>query len=279
MSANRAEEVRLIKRANVDGIALEYEAEGSGDPVVFIHGGLFESFGPMAADPALDGFRLIRYCRRGYAGSKGDAAVPIARQAADCLALIRFLDAAPAHVVAHSSGGVIALQLALDAPEAVRSLTLLEPALLSVPSGGRFFEKLAPAVGIYQAGDKAGAVDTFMRGVCGDQYRAAMEMALPGTIEQAIADSDSFFGGEFPAVGEWTFDQTDAARIRQPVLSVLGANSDTAVGLPVYEEINERVLEWFPNAKPFVLPRAAHLLHVENPHDMAEGLAAYLASA
>ena len=267
-----------MQRANVDGITLEYDERGSGEPVVFIHGALFESFGPMAADPALNDFRLIRYCRRGYAGSKADAAVPIARHAADCLALIRSLDAAPAHVVGHSSGGVIALQLALDAPEAVRSLTLLEPALLSVPSGGQLFEKLGPAVGIYQAGDKAGAVDSFMKGVCGDGYRAAMERTLPGTIEQAIADSPSFFGGEFPAVGAWAFDQEDAARIRQPILSVLGANSDAAIGLPTLSEIHARVLDWFPNAKPFVLPQATHLLQVENPHDMAGGLAAFLAS-
>ena len=35
-----------------------------------------------------------------------------------------------AHVVGHSLGGVIALQLALDAPQAVRTLALMEPALM-----------------------------------------------------------------------------------------------------------------------------------------------------
>jgi pimeloyl-ACP methyl ester carboxylesterase len=58
----------------------------------------------------------------------------------------------------------------------------------------------------------------------------------------------------------------------------MGANTDAAIGLPTYSEIHARVLEWFPNAKPFVLPKAAHLLQVENPHDMAEGLAAFLES-
>ena len=60
------------------------------------------------------------------------------------------------------------------------------------------------------------------------------------------------------------------------MLSVVGAETGAAIGLPVYTEIHERVLEWFPNAKPFVLPQAAHLLQVENPHDMAEALAAFL---
>jgi pimeloyl-ACP methyl ester carboxylesterase len=60
----------------------------------------------------------------------------IAQQAADCRALLRGLGNDRAHVVGHSSGGVIALQLALAAPEVVHSLVLLEPALMEVPSGG-----------------------------------------------------------------------------------------------------------------------------------------------
>ena len=97
-------------------------------------------------------------------------------------------------------------------------------------------------------------------------------------MEQAAADADAFFTGEFPAIADWTFTKADAIRITQPVLSVLGANTDASIGLPVYTEIHQRVLEWFPNAKPFILPRAAHLLQVENPRDMAEGLATFLAN-
>jgi pimeloyl-ACP methyl ester carboxylesterase len=43
--------------------------------------------------------------------------------------LLRELAIERAHIVGHSSGGLIALQLALDHPELVRSLALLEPAL------------------------------------------------------------------------------------------------------------------------------------------------------
>ena len=71
----------------------------------------------------------------------------------------------------------------------------------------------------------------------------------------------------------------DAAHITQPVLAVLGADSEAATGWPAFGEGHRLLLEWFPQAKPFVLPRAAHLLQVENPHDMAEGLAAFLATA
>ena len=266
-----------MQRADVDGITLEYEAQGSGDPVVFIHGALFESFGPMAEHPAVkDRFRLIRYNRRGYAGSTGDAAVSIAKQAADCAELLSTLGAKPAHIVGHSGGAIIALQLALDSPEAVRSLTLLEPPLPAVPSRDQLFEKIGQTVQMFEAGDRAGAFDTFMKAVCGERYRSAMEKALPGTIEQAITDAATFFNGEFQAAGEWAFSPEDAAHIKQPVLAVVGAESG-AVWLG-WDEGHKLLLEWLPQPKPFVLPRAAHLLQVENPHDMAVALADFLAS-
>jgi pimeloyl-ACP methyl ester carboxylesterase len=269
-----------MNRAQVDGITLEYEEQGSGDPVVFIHGALMvDTYRPLMAEPALKGYRFIGYQRRGYRGSSGhDGLLPVSGHAADCLGLLRKLNAEPAHVVGHSSGAAIALQLTLDTPEAVRSLVLLEPALLDVPSGEALFELLGPSVGTNEAGDKAGAADSFLGAVCGKDYRRVIDKQIPGAFEQATADADAFFTNEFPAVGEWQFTREDAARITQPVLSVLGANTDASIGLPTYSEIHARVLDWFPNAKPFVLPRAAHLLQVENPHDMAEGLAAFLAT-
>jgi pimeloyl-ACP methyl ester carboxylesterase len=269
-----------MNRAELGGIALEYEEQGSGEPIVFIHGALMgDTYRPLLAQPALKGHRFIGYHRRGYDGSSPPGgALSVSGHAADCLALLQKLNAVPAHVVGHSSGAVIGIQLALDAPEAVRSLTLLEPALLGVPSSEAFVEKLGASVPIYEAGDKAGAVDAFLREVCGKDYRRAVDKQIPGAIEQATADAEAFFTGEFPAIAEWQFTEEDANRITPRVLSVMGANTDAAVGLPTYSEIHARVLEWFPNAKPFVLPRAAHLLQVENPHDMAQGLADFLAS-
>ncbi len=263
-----------MQKTEIDGSILEYEVQGSGDPVVFIHGAhVGDTYKPLMAEPALKDYRLIRYHRRGYAGSsRPDGPLAISGHAADCLALLRKLKALPAHVVGHSSGGAIALQLSLDAPEAVRSLVLLEPALLEVPSGAALFEALGPSVQKYEAGDRPGAVDTFLSVVCGKDYGRAVQSQLPGAFDQAAADADAFFTGELPALGEWTFTKADAARIKQPVLSVLGANSDQAVGIPVWGEIHDRVLEWLPNAKPFVLDGAAHLLQVENPGDMARRL-------
>ena len=266
-----------MERANVDGITLEYEVGGSGEPVVLVHGSVIaDAFGPLMAEPVLrERFRLIHYHRRGFAGSsRPDGPLPISRQAADCLALIRSLGIQQAHVVGHSYGGAIALQLALDAPEAVRSLSLLEPALLAVASGPKFLEQGVPILEMYEAVDKAAAVDAFLVAVSGVGYRAELDRELPGAFEQAVVDADTSYRVEMPALQEWTFSREDAARIKQPVLAVLGADSDAVQ--PAIGEVHQLLLEWFPQAKPFVLSKATHALQMQNPRGMAQGLAAFL---
>lgn len=127
-----------------------------------------------------------------------------------------------------------------------------------------------PALQRYAAGDKPGAVDTWMRGVCGPGYRVALEHALPGAVDQAVADADTFFGQELPAVLEWSFGREEAARITQPALVVLGSNSH-----PVFRERRDLLLALLPNVEPFELPDATHLLQVQNPGAMANALAAF----
>jgi pimeloyl-ACP methyl ester carboxylesterase len=259
------------RRAALDGTELEYEVRGAGPPVVLVHAGVFADwFDPLLEEPALGGrYRVVSYHRAGYAGSSRPIGpVGIARHAAHCRALLRHLGIERAHVVGHSSGGNIGLQLALDAPEAVHSLALLEPALLAVPSP----PQVAGAVERYRAGDRAGAVDTFMRAVGGPAYRAVLDRTLPGAFDQAVADADTFFGQELPALRQWPFTREDARRVTQPVLAVVGARSE-----PVFAERHELLRAWLPHVEPFVLPEATHLLHLENPRGMAQALAAFFA--
>ena len=43
-----------MNRANVNGVELEYESRGSGEPVVLIHAGIFADwFKPLVDEPAL----------------------------------------------------------------------------------------------------------------------------------------------------------------------------------------------------------------------------------
>lgn len=261
-----------MRRVTVDGARLAYETRGEGEPVVLIHAGLIaDFFAPLMDQPALAGYRLVRYHRRGYGSSgRSTGAVDVGRHARDCRALLRHLGLGSAHLVGHSSSAAVAVQVALDAPDAVRSVALLEMALLAVPSG----PFAAEAVQRYRAGDVRAAVDTWLRGVCGADYADVLERALPGAVDQAVADADTFFGQELPALRQWVFGPAEAGRVTQPALVVLGGRSGEVN--TTYAARNGLLLAWLPRAEPFVLPGATHLLQVQDPHGMAEGLAAFL---
>ena len=120
----------MLRRAAIDGLELEYEQRGRGDPVVLIHWGLCAAWGePLMREPALaDRFRLVRYHRAGFAGSDPPSGpVTMADHAEHCALLLRALGIERAHVVGHSSSAVIALQFALDHRDVVATLALMEP--------------------------------------------------------------------------------------------------------------------------------------------------------
>jgi pimeloyl-ACP methyl ester carboxylesterase len=264
------------RKTAIDGLELDYQLLGSGDPVVLIHWGVGTVWAePFLAEPALvDRHRLLSYHRAGYGGSSRiESPVTMADHAEHCWRLTRYLGIERAHIVGHSSGAVIALQLALDRPDAVRTLALLEsarPAPATETQAAFRREVAEPAVRRYRGGDRAGAVDTWFRGVFGSDYGKTLDNALPGVFEDAVAAADAFFGQELPALQQWSFTQEDASRITQPVLAVLGVNT-----APTFPERRELLLSWLPNAESFDLSDATHLLHMENPGGMAEGLAAF----
>ncbi len=263
------------KRAPEDGGELEYETQGDGEPVLLIHGSHFAgSFLPLMAEATLANYQLIRYHRRGFAGSTPHGeSFNIEQQAADALAVLRHLRIPQAHIVGHSYGGTTALQLALDALEVVGSLVLLEPALFMVPSAEIFAEEhVAPAVERYQSGNPVAAVDIFGRAIGGPGWRAQVARMVPGGPEQAEADARTFFEIEVPALATWQFDPSKAALTSKPILFVLGSES-----APMFQEALELVHEWFPQTKDHIVPGANHLLQMQAPGSVAKGISDFLA--
>jgi pimeloyl-ACP methyl ester carboxylesterase len=266
-----------VDRIGVDGVELEYEVRGSGEPVVLIHWGVASAWAePLLDEPALAGHRLLSYHRAGFAGSdRVDGPLTIADHARHCHLLMRDLGIERTHIVGHSSSAAIALQFALDFPEAVHTLVSMEAARPVPPTElqAEFVRTfVGPAIERYRAGDTAGAVDTFFRGVFGEGYRPVLDEGLPGAFDRAVAEADAFFTQELPALQQWSFTEDEASRITQPVLLVLGDSST-----PTFPERRELLLSWLPNAEPVDIPDARHLLHVERPAAVAEALAAFFA--
>jgi pimeloyl-ACP methyl ester carboxylesterase len=180
-----------------------------------------------------------------------------------------------AHVSGHSTGGVIAAQLALARPESVRSLVLLEPMLLSVPSGAAVLQQVGPAFEAYARGDHEEAWSLFLSAATGldrSGCAALLGRRLPGAVAQAVKDADTLFGVELPAIADWAFGAEQAAAIRCPVLSVLGADT-----LPLFVEVAALLRSAVPHVEEAIIDGVGHLLHIQRPQPVARAVAEFLA--
>jgi pimeloyl-ACP methyl ester carboxylesterase len=266
-----------MQSVKVNGVELEYELIGTGEPVLLISPVLADGFLPLLTQPALaDRYQLIPYHKRGWVGSThSPPPVSIEDHAADAAALLDHLGLRRAHIAGHSSGAAVAVQLALDHPEYVHTLVLLELSLVSVPSGEAFLAQAGPAFEAYAGGDHAGALGLFMSIVSGLDWtscRTLLEERVPGALAQAIRDADTFFGVELPSLAEWAFGDEQAAAIHRPVLSMLG--SDTH---PLWVDVAEFLRSALPRVDECTIDGVGHLLHLQRPEPVACEMAAFLA--
>jgi len=111
----------------VDELSFYYETKGAGETLVFIHG-----LGSSSRDWIFQMeffskyYQVIAYDVRGHGQSDkplGPYNVPMF--SADLAGLLKKLDVHSAHIVGLSMGGWIAFQFAVDSPEMVKSLTIV----------------------------------------------------------------------------------------------------------------------------------------------------------
>jgi pimeloyl-ACP methyl ester carboxylesterase len=264
-----------MQHAKVNGVELAYEVAGSGAPMLLIHGAhIADALQPLVTEPALQRFQRIRYHRRGLGGSTRPVQAgptSVAVQANDAAGLLDHLEVDRAHMVGHSFGGTIALELAAQRPTRVASLVLLEPMPRATPADAAPAQALAPLIDRYQAGDAEGAVHGFLALVGDRNWRAAIEQTVPGGVAQAVKDAATFFETEVPGVPSWAFGPEQAAAITCPVLSVLGSHSG-----PLFVESRQVLHAWFPTCQDADIAGATHLLQMQAPGPVAEAIAAFL---
>jgi 3-oxoadipate enol-lactonase len=111
-----------------DNVRLHYEEVGSGLPILFVHefAGDHRSWEPQLREFGKR-YRCIAYAARGYTPSDVPAdkdAYSYQHVMRDCVAVLDHLGIDQAHIVGLSMGGYTTLQVALNHPTRVRSMTL-----------------------------------------------------------------------------------------------------------------------------------------------------------
>jgi pimeloyl-ACP methyl ester carboxylesterase len=266
-----------MRKIRLNDIEIEYDVTGSGEPLLLIAPVIADGCAPLARTPELrDRYQVITYHKRGWAGSTHPAGpISVADHVTDAVALLDHVGIARAHVAGHSSGGLVALQLALEHPTRVHSLVLLEPTMFTLPQGQAFLGGAGPIVAAYQSGDKAGALAMFFSAASGlewERCRAVMEANLPGVISDTVNDADTLFGSELPQMIGFQLPRAHAATIVQPTLSILGGDSG-----PIWVEIDRMLHDAMPHVETRSIAGVGHLLQMQNPAPVARAIAAFLA--
>ena len=126
----------MAKELQVNGVRLQYVEQGSGEPIVFVHGAPLDlrSWEPVREEIAKR-YRFIAYTQR-YFGTEPwpdeGKNFSIATHADDLAKFITSLNAGPVHLVGWSHGGLVSVTAALSDPSLVRSLILYEASVISV---------------------------------------------------------------------------------------------------------------------------------------------------
>ena len=114
-------------------------------------------------------------------------------------------------------------------------------------------------------------MDLLLQTVGGPGYRRVLDMALPGAFDHAVASAD-VFQVEMPNVQRRSLGPSDAERVAQPVLNILGANSVKRV-----VEGADLVQRWFPASERLLLPRTGHLMMLESSEALADAVGTFFA--
>ncbi len=223
------------------GIDTYYTVDGSGPPVVLLHGGMADgtTWGPHPGLLA-DHFRVYVPDRRGH-GRTPDSDAPFSydTMAAETIAFCESVVGAPAHLVGWSDGGNTALFTSLARPDLVNRQVLI----------GANFHHSGVRVGELGLGDSP------------DDPEVAF---LREIFVQHAPDGASRWATYWAKIGElWRTEPTlttgDLGRVSVPTLVAVG--DDEPVPLSHTVEMYESI----PGAQLAIVPGTSHLLPLEQP--------------
>lgn len=252
-----------------NGVKLNYEITGQGQPILFIHGlGSSGRDWEYQIDFFSPSYRVVTYDVRGHGKSekpRGPYSVPLF--AADTVALIRALQIEPAHIVGISMGGMIAFELVVSAPELVRSLVIVNsaPALVikTISERVQLLQRLwiVRLLGMRKMGE-----------VLSQRLLPKAEHApLRELFVQRWAENDRrAYLDSMRALVNWSVADK-LATIHCPTLVIASDHDYTPV------ETKQAYVAQMPTAELVVIEDARHAVTVEKPAEFNQVLKAFLA--
>lgn len=267
------------KIAVSNGTSLAYTEAGNGPTVVFVHGAWADTRAWAAERDVISAqYRFVAYSMRYHMPNKWQddgTQYSVATHATDLAGFIKSLNVGSVHVVAHSYGGQVAAQLAVEHPELVKTLVLEEPSIYTVldsPEGeaaAREFLKSNPqAEEALKNGDSLKATQIRMNAVLGDPDGWNK---LPAPVIQMLSDNAKTTGPLMHEPAPPPMDCKKVGTIRTPTLLIEGDRS-----IAFFHVIDDTLARCRPGTERVVIARSDHMMQVRNPEALNEAILKFL---
>jgi pimeloyl-ACP methyl ester carboxylesterase len=256
------------------GTQLFYKEAGSGPPILLIHGTSIdadtwgEAFDALAAD-----HRVVAYDRRGHTRTR-EAGTPATGDwtlhTDDARAFIEQLDLAPATVVGWSGGGTVALRLAMERPDFVRNLVLVESVFDPTHNlTSKFVRTFLGCRLRFALRRDVAAYERFVRFVCTrrGEINTWDDPAFPEE-RRAVGRANLYAYRAESNAREHMPTAKDVGAIEMPTTVVLGEQSDKW-----FERMAVAVTKAIPQARLVRIPNANHAFGFTAPRELAEAIA------
>ena len=263
----------------VNGVSLWCETQGtSGSPVILVHGSWGDHHNWDLVAPRLaETHTVVTYDRRGHSQSQRlDEQGSVHDDVADLAALIEQAGIAPANVVGNSFGAIIALRLAAERPELIRSLIVHEPPLVGLLRGDptvaqileAVSERVSRVVELLAAGDMAAGARRFVEDLAFGP--GAWDQLPPQAQKTFIANAPTWLD-ESRDPDALTIDLATLKTFDRPTLLTQGDASP-----PMFKPIAQRVADAMPNASRHTFKGAGHVPHMSHPDVYIEYVASFI---
>ncbi len=257
-----------MPKENINGVYLYWELHGSkGEPMVLIHGswGDHHNWDKVTGELSKT-FRVLTYDRRGHSQSERlNQQGNMEEDVADLVALIEYLELAPAHIIGNSGGSAVALKTAAQHPELFRSLVVHEPALFGllkdVPEAQPFLQevnnRIAAVVPLIEKGENEEAAKRFVETIA---FGPGAWQKLAPNVQQTFVYNAPTFLDETKDPDSLNMDIDSLGRITKPALLTSGTQSP-----PFFLMVLDQLEKALPNAKRIIFEGAGHVPHLSHP--------------
>ncbi|MEJ8562071.1 alpha/beta hydrolase [Yoonia sp. GPGPB17] len=248
---------------DVSGHYVHAVTMGDGAPTVMIHCALSSHTPLLPLANAVDGqvtlIDLPGHGRSDDWDGKPDYQTLVMDAAAACCD-------GPTHLIGHSFGATAALRLAVERPDLVSRLTLIEPvyfaAAKSTPEHAQHAKDFRPFVSAMLAGDEARAAAVF-----NDLWGAAAWADTPARLQDKLTRRIHLIVAGAAPIEEDAAGITSAERLGTVNASVtLIRGTDTQ---PVIRAIHDTLLARLPMATDHEIAGAAHMVPITHAEDVA----------